>query len=80
MKHHVELQEDSCAIIQPRDGSGLDAWKFSLLGVEKMLDARVIEPTQSEWASPIVIALKYDCSNRFCGDYRRRNAVTLRDR
>ena len=47
--------------------------------LKAMLDAKVIEPSQSEWASPPVLVRKRDGTWRYCLDFRGLNAVTARD-
>ncbi|KAK7882011.1 hypothetical protein WMY93_028185 [Mugilogobius chulae] len=44
--------------------------------VEEMLRLGVIEPSNSEWCSPVVIVLKKDGSLRICIDFRKINAVS----
>ena len=47
--------------------------------VKKMLKSGVIEPSNSPWASPVVLVRKKDGSLRYCIDYRKLNSVTLKD-
>ncbi|KAH0815056.1 hypothetical protein GEV33_007735 [Tenebrio molitor] len=47
--------------------------------VDKMLAEGVIEPSNSPWSSPIVLAKKKDGKHRFCIDFRKVNEVTRKD-
>ncbi|KAH8871863.1 Retrovirus-related Pol polyprotein from transposon 17.6 [Schistosoma japonicum] len=47
--------------------------------IKEMLKQKVIKPSTSPWASPIVLVKKKDNSLRLCVDYRRLNAITKRD-
>ena len=44
--------------------------------VNKLLEANIIEPSLSPWASPVVLVRKKDYSMRFAIDYRRVNQVS----
>ena len=44
-----------------------------------MLDAGIIEPSSSEWASPIVLVNKKDGTLKLCVDYRRLNVESQMD-
>ena len=47
--------------------------------VEKMLEQNIISPSDSPWASPIVLVEKKDGTMRFCIDYRKLNSITKKD-
>ena len=47
--------------------------------LKTMLEAGIIEPSISEWASPPVLIRKRDGKVRWCIDYRKLNAVTKKD-
>ena len=47
--------------------------------IKDMLEADVIRPSQSPFASPVVLVRKKDGKLRFCVDYRRLNSRTVKD-
>ena len=47
--------------------------------VQQMLSSNVIRPSNSPWASPVVMVRKKDGSLLFCVDFRQLNAATVKD-
>ena len=47
--------------------------------VQQMLSSNVIHPSNSPWASPVVMVRKKDGSLCFCVDFRQLNAATVKD-
>jgi len=47
--------------------------------LKRMQETDVIQPSNSPWASPVVLVRKKDGTHRFCVDYRELNSVTRAD-
>ena len=77
--HRIELVPDARPVHAQPYRAGSRAREAESSEVQRMLKAGFIEPTASEWASPVVLVPKPDGSMRFCIDYRRLNALTVRD-
>ena len=47
--------------------------------IDRMIESGIVRPSNSPWASPIVLVRKRDRTYRFCVDYRSVNTVTVKD-
>ena len=79
IEHRIDLTPDAKPVRSALYRAGPKARKAESEEVERMLRAGVIELAQSEWASPVVLVPKPDGTLRFCVDYRRLHAITVRD-
>ena len=78
-QHRIKLKPDPKPVFSQPYRAGPKAREVEEQEVNKMLDADVIERAKTEWATPVVLVPKSDGSLRFCMDYRRLKALTVRD-
>ena len=78
VKHHIRVGDASPIQQKPYwvPYAQRDVVKWEL---DRMLQAKVIRPSTSPWASPIVLVIKKDGSVCFCVDYRKFNQVAKFD-
>ena len=95
MKKHIKLFQDTPGrtnfkqiLIETGDAVRIPLLPYRLLKarhqavqneVQQLLRAKIIEPSTSPWASPIVLVPKRDGTLCLCVDYRRQNRVTKPD-
>ena len=53
--------------------------RYISLRTEELLEGGQISKSHSPWSSPVVLILKQGSSVRFCIDYRKLNAATVKD-
>ena len=79
-EHHIDIKPGSRPqFSQPYRGGPYDREVIKKT-VDEMLQQDIVKRAQSEWAAPEVLAPKLDGTLRFCVDYRRLTAVTIKDR
>lgn len=78
LRHLIDTQTTQPWSCNPRP---LSVHKRALLDValQEIIDTGVVTPSQSPWASPVVLAPKQGGTARLCIDYRRLNDATVRD-
>ena len=78
-EHRIELTSSAKPFRCQPYRAGSRASEAKQASMDEMLAGGVIPRSKSEWASPVVLIPKSDGSLRFCVDYRRLNALTVRD-
>jgi hypothetical protein len=79
LTEHVILTGDAKPVKQPPRRLPIAYEGEDRRAIDKLLKQGSIRPSTSPWASPIVLVRKKDGSVRPCVDYRRVNAVTIKD-
>ena len=77
MKHTIEA--DGPPLRQPYRRQNPAVRREKMAQVQQILSNGVIRPSNSPWASPVVMVKKKDGSLRFCVDFRQLNAATVKD-
>ena len=78
-QHRIETPPDARPFRSQSYRAGFKDREAQASEVKRQLKLGVIEPSQSEWASPVLLVPKPDGSKRFCVDYRRLNLLTTKD-
>jgi len=79
IEHRIELKPGSGPVGLNLYRMGPRTRELIKAQVDRMLELESIEPSQSEWASPVVLIPKPDGSPRFCIDYLQLKERTVRD-
>ena len=77
LKHTIET--DGPPLRQPYRRQNPAVRREEMAQVQQMLSNGVIRPSDSPWASPVVMVKKKDGSLRICVDFRQFNAATVKD-
>ena len=78
IKHDIELEPGPPIRDRPRPIPPQDLEEVRQ-HIQSLLDAHIIRPSTSPFASPIVLVRKRSGALRMCVDYRKVNARTIRD-
>ena len=74
-----EIETHGPPLCQPYRRQNPAVRREEMTQVQQMLSSNVIRPSNSPWASPVVLVRKKDGSLRFCVDFRQLNAATVKD-
>ncbi len=78
VEHHIETRDARPIRSSPRPVTPLER-EYIREVVDTLIADDIAEPSNSPWGCTVVLAPKKDGTLRFCCDYRRLNAITVRD-
>jgi len=78
LKHRIDTA-GGAPVRQPLRRTPVAFEKEELQYLQDQLKNGVIKPSESAWASPVVLVRKKDNSVRWCVDYRKVNDLTIKD-
>lgn len=78
IEHEIRPTDDVPIAQQPYRMSPVEADQLQKL-TKELLDKKFIVPSKSPWAAPVLFVKKKDGGLRMCVDYRKLNAVTVRN-
>jgi len=78
-EQRIDMEPGTAPIHSQPYRTGLQRRELMTKEVNRILWLNAIKPSQSDWASPVVVVPKKNCKPRFWVDYRRLNAVTKKD-
>jgi hypothetical protein len=78
LKHAIDTGNNKPVYTPPYRQSN-KAEEILVQETSKLLQQGVIEPSTSPWSSPVVLVKKKDGTNRFCVDFTKLNAITVKD-
>ena len=78
VKHRIYTEDVPPVKLRPYNMPP-DEQNFIKEEIERMLESNIIQPSESPWASPVVLVWKKNRKLRFCVDYRKLNHVTKKD-
>ena len=79
IRHEIRLEDNHPITLKPYYRKSPLENDFLEKEINKMLEEKIISPSESPWSAPVVIVKKKNGKFRLCVDYRRLNSVTKRD-
>lgn len=76
-KVHIQTQDGQVPISVPMYGSSPEKHRFMDVQIDTWFEQGVIEPSNSPWSAPVVIAYR-NGKPQFCIDYRKLNSHNSR--